>query len=1008
MASLSLPRVLQQRKTMLEVERENFEKFQGISISKAINQVENPVKEKHVRSAIIGTFQEKGGNTFWSCVLRLPLEDNRIIAWKFCHVLHKVLREGHPQVIPHSQRYKRKIEDIGKLWGHLKEGYGKLIYHYCRLLKMKLDFHSKNPRFPGNLQVTKEELESIGENDINNYFQMSVEMFDYMDEILALQAAIFGSLDMSRANSMTCSGQCRLAPLIPCIQDSSQLYDYCVKFLFKLHASLPSDTLKGHRERFLKQFRDLRQFYISASNLQYFKNLIHIPFLPESPPNFLVQSDLGTYVTPVVILPRQPPESSMSTDVMDSGGGAEALVNLDATSDSSSTTGELVDLGGARNGSISPDIIAQRDSLIEQLQAEIARLRVENQMIIAEYKRKVEELKLRIVQLEDAISAKDNELLQERQVKEDLLLQTEAVEKFQETEKKAKGLEEKFQKLKDVYTKLREEHIQLLRQKAEVDKQLTVTKASCEEAERLRISADAKLKEIENDRLNIQQSLQQSASQADDLKELVAAKESVEKEKEAISNKLDWVLEEKATVEGELVDLLAQKEALDVRLEQEQKELKRMQELSENEMITRIREFIESCITEAESILRRALHEMDNPAFSAVTCTPDYFGRLESPVTRSLECTTDSYSACYKDKSTPSSKSVREFLRCTTQFSNLMADFIIRGQATSNSSANIEQGERVAGASKTAANQCLTLLETMKEGCRNSSRNEDVDMDAIEKEAEAVRLRIKEAVELAHLIGANNSVEIHEDQVEKELADIDRAIDEAAARIEEMLRKSREADSGIKLEVNGKILDSCTALMKAIHVLVQKSRLLQTEIVAQGKGTASAKEFYKRNHQWTEGLISAAKAVAIGAKFFVNAADKAVQGEGKFEQVVVASQEIAASTAQLVIASKVKASRDSANLHALSDASKAVARATGAVVATAKDCSQLVAEQEDFDVSRLSLHQAKTLAMESQVRVLELESLLQKEREKVSTLRRHHYQLGGELEGWDEKDIHNV
>lgn len=50
-----------------------------------------------------------------------------------------------------------------------------------------------------------------------------------------------------------------------------------------------------------------------------------------------------------------------------------------------------------------------------------------------------------------------------------------------------------------------------------------------------------------------------------------------------------------------------------------------------------------------------------------------------------------------------------------------------------------------------------------------------------------------------------------------------------------MLKKSREADSGIKLEVNEKILDSCTKLMHAIRVLVQKSRLLQAEIVAQGK-----------------------------------------------------------------------------------------------------------------------------------------------------------------------------
>lgn len=34
-------------------------------------------------------------------------------------------------------------------------------------------------------------------------------------------------------------------------------------------------------------------------------------------------------------------------------------------------------------------------------------------------------------------------------------------------------------------------------------------------------------------------------------------------------------------------------------------------------------------------------------------------------------------------------------------------------------------------------------------------------------------------------------------------------------------------------------------------------------------GTASVKEFYKRNNQWTEGLISAAKSVAQGANFLV-------------------------------------------------------------------------------------------------------------------------------------------
>ena len=92
---------------------------------------------------------------------------------------------------------------------------------------------------------------------------------------------MFGSLDLSRSNSMTPSGQCRLAPLIPCVQDASQLYDYCVKMLFKLHSALPADTLAGHRERFLKQFRDLKSFYNTVMHMHYFKHLITIPSLPD-------------------------------------------------------------------------------------------------------------------------------------------------------------------------------------------------------------------------------------------------------------------------------------------------------------------------------------------------------------------------------------------------------------------------------------------------------------------------------------------------------------------------------------------------------------------------------------------------------------------------------------------------------------------------------------------------------------------------------------------------------
>lgn len=51
---------------------------------------------------ILGTHHEKGAFTFWSYAIGLPLPSSSILSWKFCHVLHKVLRDGHPNV---SGRY---------------------------------------------------------------------------------------------------------------------------------------------------------------------------------------------------------------------------------------------------------------------------------------------------------------------------------------------------------------------------------------------------------------------------------------------------------------------------------------------------------------------------------------------------------------------------------------------------------------------------------------------------------------------------------------------------------------------------------------------------------------------------------------------------------------------------------------------------------------------------------------------------------------------------------------
>lgn len=60
-------------------------------------------------------------------------------------------------------------------------------------------------------------------------------------------------------------------------------------------------------------------------------------------------------------------------------------------------------------------------------------------------------------------------------------------------------------------------------------------------------------------------------------------------------------------------------------------------------------------------------------------------------------------------------------------------------------------------------------------------------------------------------------------------------------------------------------------------------------------------------------------------------------------------------------------------------------------MATVKDSHQRLEDSQDLDLGSLSVHQAKTLEMEIQVKVLELEQALQVERHRLAAFRRKNY-----------------
>ncbi|KAL0838666.1 hypothetical protein ABMA28_016738 [Loxostege sticticalis] len=1037
MASLSLPRVLQLKKNSLDAEREQFEKFQTLAIQKAINSIETPVKEKHVRSTIIGTFQEQSAITYWMVAIRLPLQDNRIVAWKFCHVTHKLLREGHPACLDDSQRHINMIENLGKLWVHLREGYGRLVHLYCNLLVCKLKFHARNPRFPGNLQLTADELDAIAENDVNNYFQICVELFDYMDDILTLQAAVFDSLGNARANSMTASGQCRLAALIPCAQDSSQIYDCNVRLLFRLHAALPADTLSGHRERFRQQFKKLSSFYKHASSLQYYRNLLTLPVLPSNPPNFLLQSDFGTYVTPVVSIPDQPPDEP------------DAVGSLIDTSDtisisqmSQATTPDHLDAFDTRTTpSPQPDPIVERDRLIEHLQNELRRMRTE---MVEERNTIVGTAREQYARLGMELREAKTALEEERQRARILSEQTpEIKQKLAETEEKAKVTDEKFQKLKGAYTQLREEHIALIRQKAEVDKLSAGLRAAAAQHESAKLALQQQL----NDRVKDVELLQQSASTS----------EEVEAYKSELTN-LRSELETSRQKEVELQTLRASMEALDIehkttKAEQEEKlatlanELKETSETLENikqekeereNELSKIKEELvglrekstdqyqkvveekEAAVKQVAELMQQHQQEKEDLLQHNTILEVDVASlkkqleeakkELEKQTSRivscageaALEVTSEALSALEAGSAQESNRAAaglaakaledlaqldqvkgneESLARSAILAAHNAAQLSAYATEVSNLSTDIALSEKL-------NLECRTMLTATKQ-CLEALKNGTLESASYE-EARGHVLSVSQTAAAADRVNGGAL------SVDDELAGMDSAIEEAASKIEAMLAASRAGDSGVKLEVNGKILDACTTLMAAVKLLVQDARALQNEL----GDPKTRQKMYRNNPQWSEGLISAAKAVVFAAKLLVTSADEAVGAAGRLEGVSAAAHEVAGSTAQLVAASRARAPPASEPLAKLTRASRSVAAATGAVVAAVRAGSALRHDTEALDTSALTLTATRRLEMESKVRALELESALDAERARLAALRKRHYHLAqGEENG---------
>uniref|UniRef100_A0A3B4F6W4 Huntingtin-interacting protein 1-related protein-like n=1 Tax=Pundamilia nyererei TaxID=303518 RepID=A0A3B4F6W4_9CICH len=909
--------------------------------SKAVTTAETPPKDKHVRNIIMGTHKEGGATAFWSYVLNLPLSSNSIVSWKFCYLVHKILRDGH-----------RNVSSVFCISFTLYSPALRLVI--CNLLCL---FDVQHKVIPGNLEASDETLEKEAGSDMNK-------------------------VEANQAKSTTPAGQCRLIPLIPLIQDCSFLYHFCVRLLFKLHSISP-DVLLGHRDRFRDLFMSLTQFFDKAREMEFFKTFIQIPDLPDvsAPPNFLRAAALAEYKKPVVVTPNEEHHEE-EEDVEPQPEFREA-------------------------SQITPDSsVEQREMENDSLKRELDVLKPELQIFKNEAQRCVTELKSQVNRLQAEVEEQRTHKQMAMVENEHLRMEVEALRStnvanigaqigFKEADGRAQAAELRFTQLKERHAELVSSHADLMKKNTETVKIMSSTKQEHDDLQRAKYQLETELENLRREKtqkLEIDRLKRDLESTRAELTQANNILQSKEMSGTQLNNTLAGLQVEKEGLlrmmreqEAELKTLRQQTHLQQSSLEQERQRSSmelgglhaqlQQQASRESQLAQKLQEeqfcLLQCAVVEAEGIILDAVAKLDDPIHVRCISSPDYLVNRAEITLNSIDKMQQSHLA-YLGNSNDASG----LLRAVTQFSHLAADTIVNGSATSHS-APVDQANYLTDSCRDCANHCLHFLKDLK-----------IQASLQRADPSAIRYTVQRILAVGQDLRPKGHDVLKEElgsMVDKEMLATSSAIEEAVLRMDEILSQAKKDNTGVKLEVNQNILGSCSDLMKAVHMLVTAATDLQKDIVEGGRGAATVTEFYAKNSCWTEGLISASKAVGWGATQNMDYQNlNTTEFLWHYCKHDVHAQKL----------SSVKADRNNKKLNTLQQASRHVNDMAAVVVTSTKHGQQQISDHGLMDFSGMSLIKLKKEEMEAQVKVLQLESQLEQERVRLGELRKRHYELG--------------
>lgn len=241
---------------------------------------------------------------------------------------------------------------------------------------------------------------------------------------------------------------------------------------------------------------------------------------------------------------------------------------------------------------------------------------------------------------------------------------------------------------------------------------------------------------------------------------------------------------------------------------------------------------VETCVL----VVKDSLHLFEDPVLLNCKSGAEYLLNKLEPFGNNISDLFTNYKLVIMSNKVDDMSEYLKLLKLLNSYTLLTSDCVIFGKITSLTAADFEQGKELAKLSENFGKKSLELLETMQ-------HKGDIGNSQIEGITNLMSQIIAKLTDLLPKVHNINKEELG-DLVDQEMFRTTKAIEDAVSKLEHLINKSREQETGVKLEVNDKILDSCTSLMQAIKILIIRGKDLQKEIVSQGRVSLILKLYF--------------------------------------------------------------------------------------------------------------------------------------------------------------------